>query len=83
MTSHTRPQYDDTWQVYAASLFMWPISKFADEPYYGRARRENRRRSHQGSLFLQRALMYIKKYYPVCVTGPLDVRTLDNACCCC
>ena len=50
--------------VYAASLFMWPISKFADEPYYGRKQHENRRRSHQGTLFLKRALNYIRQYHP-------------------
>ena len=50
--------------VYAASLFMWPISKFADEPYYGRRQHENRRRSHQGALFLKAALQYIRTYYP-------------------
>ena len=50
--------------VYAASIFMWPVSKFADEPYYGRRHHENRRRSHQGALFLKRALTYVRKYYP-------------------
>jgi hypothetical protein len=50
--------------VYAASLFMWPISKFADEPYLGRSKHENRRRSHQGALLLKEALSYIRKYYP-------------------
>ena len=33
--------------IYAASLFMWPIVKYADEPYYGRRQREPRQRSHQ------------------------------------
>ena len=50
--------------VYAASLFMWPISRFADEPYLGRHQHENRRRSHQGALLLKLALQYIRKYYP-------------------
>ena len=50
--------------VYAASLFMWPISKFADEPYYGRRNHENRRRSHQGALFMKAALRYVRKYHP-------------------
>ena len=50
--------------VYAASLFMWPISKFADEPYIGRATHENRRRSHQGALLLKEALQYIRGTIP-------------------
>ena len=50
--------------VYAASLFMWPISKFADEPYLGRDKHENRRRSHQGALLMKAALQYIQRHYP-------------------
>ena len=50
--------------VYAASLFMWPIVKYADEPYLGRDANENRRRSHQGALLLKSALQYVRRYYP-------------------
>ena len=39
-------------------------AQFADVPYIGRERHENRRRSHQGTLFLKRALHYIRRYYP-------------------
>jgi hypothetical protein len=46
--------------TYLASLFMWPVSKWADVPYYGRATRENKRRSHQGALFLRAALRYVQ-----------------------
>lgn len=50
--------------IYAASLFMWPIAHFADVPYLGRKRHENRRRSHQGALLLKRALSYVRTFYP-------------------
>ena len=50
--------------LYLSSLFMWPIVKFADEPYYGRETHENRRRSHQGALLMLRALSYIRSTYP-------------------
>ena len=50
--------------MYLASLFMWPISKWADVPYYGREKHENKRRSHQGSLFMLSALRYIRTAYP-------------------
>ncbi len=50
--------------IYLASLFMWPVVKFADEPYYGRDTGENRRRSHQGALLMLRALSYIRGTYP-------------------
>lgn len=42
---------------------MWPISKWADVPYYGRATHENKRRSHQGALFMQAALRYVQAHY--------------------
>ena len=42
----------------------WRSSQFADEPYYGRSQHENRRRSHQGTLFLKSALAYVRKYHP-------------------
>ncbi|KAL3929510.1 MAG: hypothetical protein SGPRY_001931 [Prymnesium sp.] len=50
--------------IYAASLFMWPISHFADEPFLGREQSENRRRSHQGALLLKAALHYIRTALP-------------------
>lgn len=50
--------------LYLASMFMWPISKWADVPYYGRSLHENKRRSHQGALFMLSALAYIKAHYP-------------------
>ncbi len=50
--------------IYLSSLFMHPIVKYADEPYYGRKDNENRRRSHQGTLLMLRALSYIRGTYP-------------------
>ncbi len=43
---------------------MWPVSKFADEPYLGRKQHENRRRSHQGALLMKAAARYVRTYYP-------------------
>jgi len=31
---------------------MYPVVKFADAPYYGRAAREPRQRSHQAALLM-------------------------------
>ena len=45
---------------------MWPISKWADVPYYGRATHENKRRSHQGALFMQAALRYVQAHSTYC-----------------
>jgi hypothetical protein len=42
--------------VYLSSLFLWPVVKFADEPYYGRATHETKRRSHQGTLLMREAV---------------------------
>jgi len=59
--------------IYLASLFMHPIVKFADQPYYGRdgkvaaeggGFREPRDRSQQGTLLMLRALRYIQYTYP-------------------
>lgn len=59
--------------VYLSSLFMYPIVKFADQPYYGRDARtpgegggfgEPRDRSQQGTLLLLRALQHIQREYP-------------------
>ena len=50
--------------IYAASLYMWPIMHFADEPYIGRAQREQKRRSHQGALLMKKALAYIRTTFP-------------------
>ena len=50
--------------IYAASLYMWPIMHFADEPYIGRAQREQKRRSHQGALLMKKALAYIRTAFP-------------------
>jgi hypothetical protein len=50
--------------IYHSSLFMWPIAHFNDEPYYGREQRENRRRSHQGTLMLKAALQYVRRAFP-------------------
>ena len=51
--------------IYLSSLFIWPISGFADVPYYGRLRNESKRRGHQGSLLMLRALRYIQSAYPL------------------
>lgn len=59
--------------VYLSSLFMYPIVKYADAPYYGRSARtfdeggdasEPTQRSQQGTLLLLRALRYIQGAYP-------------------
>ena len=50
--------------IYAASSFMWPIVKFADEPYLGRRQREPRQRSHQAALLMLEALNYIRGRFP-------------------
>jgi hypothetical protein len=59
--------------VYLSSLFMYPIVKFSDQPYYGRDARtpaegggfsEPRTRSQQGTLLLLRALQHIRREHP-------------------
>ena len=50
--------------LYAASVFMYPVVKFADAPYYGRAAREPRQRSHQAALLMLRALEYVRTAFP-------------------
>ena len=50
--------------IYLSSLYMHPVNQYAEEPYIGRKRRENRRRSHQGSLLMLRALRYIRSRHP-------------------
>ena len=50
--------------IYLSSLFIWPVSGFADEPYLGRSRNESKRRGHQGTLLMLRALRYIRGRYP-------------------
>ena len=50
--------------IYLSSLFIWPVSGFADEPYLGRSRNESKRRGHQGTLLMLEALRYIRGHYP-------------------
>ncbi|KAL1519387.1 hypothetical protein AB1Y20_022912 [Prymnesium parvum] len=50
--------------IYLSSLFIWPVSGFAEEPYYGRSRNESRLRGYQGSLLMLRALQYVRSRYP-------------------
>ena len=62
---------------------MWPISKWADVPYYGRATHENKRRSHQGALFMQAALRYVQAHYstPYCDAPYCDAPYCDAPYC--
>ncbi|KAL1523472.1 hypothetical protein AB1Y20_018410 [Prymnesium parvum] len=50
--------------IYLSSIFMWPVVKFADQPYYGASEQAPRHRSHQATLLMLRALSYIQRRYP-------------------
>lgn len=50
--------------IYLSSIFMWPVVKFADQPYYGADERAPRHRAHQGTLLMLRALQYIRARFP-------------------
>ena len=52
--------------IYLSSLFIWPVSGYAAEPFYGLYPNESKRRlrGHQASLLMLRALKYIRTYYP-------------------
>lgn len=50
--------------IYLASLFLWPVAGYADEPYYGRAGNASKKRGHQGTLLMLRALGYIRRRFP-------------------
>jgi hypothetical protein len=47
--------------IYLSSVFMWPIVKFADQPYYGADENAPRHRAHQATLLMLRALKYIQR----------------------
>ena len=49
--------------IYLSSLFLWPVSNFADSPWLGRHTEQSRKRSYQGTLLMLRALSYIRSTF--------------------